>query len=96
MAGSLIEGYWRWFSNTGARHARRFASRDAAIEDTPNLKGLTFLGNRIIMRVAFAPAEGTVAPWSYDTPEVFPGPETSDEYLDRVQKELQEKEKKDG
>jgi hypothetical protein len=96
MAGSIIEGYWRWFTGTGARHARRFPTREAAMKDTPQLKGTSFLGNRVVMRVAFEPAEDDF-PWSADMPEIFPGPETVDEYLERCEQEMKAKEaEKDG
>lgn len=90
--GSQIEGWWVWFQGGWGDTARRFKTREDALEWTPNLKGQGYLGKRVVMRVAFAPGgESIDAPWSHDPPELFDGPETEAEARKRIVEGLKKK-----
>jgi hypothetical protein len=93
VRGTEIEGWWAWFTRGDARTARRFKTKEAALEWQPNPKGMAWLGQKMVMRVSIQPAKRLREhhPWSYDPPERFPGPETESQAYHRVARELTKK-----
>jgi hypothetical protein len=88
VRGTLIEGWWAWFTRGDSRTARRFETKENALEWQPNPKGQYWLGQKVVMRVSFQPAKGAAHPWSNDWVEFHPGPETEAEAYARMAKEL--------
>jgi hypothetical protein len=89
-SGGKIEGWWVWFLAGDARTARRFETKEDALAWQPNTKGQTYLRSKVVMRVSFQSPQGRerYEPWSHDSPEFHPGPETEQEAYARIAKEL--------
>jgi hypothetical protein len=91
--GTAIEGWWAWFQAGDSRTARRFETREDALEWQPNTKGQVWLREKVIMRVSMQAAINRPwnHPWSNDPIELHPGPETVEEAYARIARELKQK-----
>jgi len=89
MANSRFKPWWVWYTHGTQDDLRMFDEQDEALQYQADPKGREYLGDKVVMRVAFRPWE----PWeswafTHDTPSFFQGPETREEATKRNRFEL--------